>query len=228
MVLLQMLVPVPVAGFGPRIEPVKKRWFLLQVEAEALEMFIPVRVFYHYFGFRVDRFGRVDNQIYGCILHQFQSVVRPAFFPLGIDAQIAFAACKEEVIQDEFIKKPGCIFRDLLHFLPVFGIRITEGLKIIHFVDGVSDTASHFDAPFFEESNGSIQSLLIHDKKVPVGFQVDFIHMNLPGKFYPGLLQPVQIFHKLDFVSTTVNGYFEILISPREYLDGRKHDECYR
>ncbi len=142
-------------------------------------MFIPIGIFDHHLNIRVHGFCRVQDQFNCCILHQFQAVFCPAFFFFCRDTQVAFTIGEEEIIQDDFIKKTGCVGGYLLYFCTVVGIGITERFKIVAFVDGIGDATRHFNAPVPEKVNRCFQCFFINHQQIPVGFQVNLIHMNL-------------------------------------------------
>ncbi len=52
-------------------------------------------------------------------------------------------------------------------------------LKIIAFVDGVSNSAAHLNAVFCKEFLGFFEGCIGHNQQIAVGFEVNFIDMHL-------------------------------------------------
>ena len=211
-----MLVAGRIPGFGAGPYAVEDLRPVFQVEAQALEMVIPVGVLDDDLHLGIDLLGGTDHQVAAGFVHQFQAVLRPGLVPLGGNLDVLLAAGEEEVVQKELVEVTGRMLGDLLHHGAVVGVRVAEGLEIVGLVDGVGDAAGHLDALAQEEGLGLFKDGVVHQMQVSVGLQIDLIHVQLAGDGLPGGFEPLGVRHLFDLVRADVNGYFEVLVPGQE------------
>ena len=144
-VVLQVLVPCRVAGLRAGPDAVEDLRPPFEVEAEALEVVIPVRVLDDDLDLRVDGLRGADDQVAAGLVHPLQAVFGPAPVPLGGDFHVLLAAGEEEVVQEELVEMPGRRLGHFLHPFPVLRVRVAEGFEIVRFADGVGDAAGDLD-----------------------------------------------------------------------------------
>ena len=204
-----MLCITRITGFRSGPYTVKQPGTVLQIESQSLEMIVPVRIFDNHLYIRIDFLCRFQNQRLTGFSHQVSAVITPALTAFGLDFYIRFTAGKEKIIQDKVIEMPGCIFSYLLYHLPMFGIGITEGFKVIRFIDRIGDAATHFDSPVEEVLLCLFQGFIGNDQQVTVRLQIDFIDLYLLRDYIPGGVQPRKIFHLLYLICTGINRDFE-------------------
>ena len=108
-VVLQVLCRTGVAGLGARPEAVEVGGLLLEVEAQSVEVVVPVGVFDDDLHLRVHGLRRVHHQLAAGIGHQPQAVVRPALAALRADLVVVLQVDEEKVVEDDVIKKTGCV-----------------------------------------------------------------------------------------------------------------------
>nr|WP_321333098.1 hypothetical protein [uncultured Bacteroides sp.] len=138
--------------------------------------------------------------------------MRPRTTALSFDFIVGFTICKEKIVEDNEIEVFRRMFGYLLHLLAVFGVAVAERLKIIHFVDSISDAAVSLHAMLLEEFLGLLQRLARHDFQVAVCFQIDLVHLHLRRNDVPRRVQPLQVAHFLHFVGTGIHRHLEALI----------------
>ncbi len=108
LVLLQQLVgDLGVAGLGAGIDRVEGLGLLVEVEAQSLKMFEPVRVLDDHPDLGIGLAGRSQHQVPRRRPHRVQPVLSPTARALGGDIGIALGVEEEEVVQDHFVEVPG-------------------------------------------------------------------------------------------------------------------------
>ena len=112
----------------------------------------------------------------------------------------------------------------LLHHLPMLGVRIAEGLKIIALVDGKGDATSHFEALFREEFLRLLDRRIVHNQQVAMRLQIDLVHIQLTGDGRPRLTQPLLVLHLLNLRSTHIHRHLEVLVLGSHR---RHHHQCH-
>ncbi|OPZ75338.1 MAG: hypothetical protein BWY82_00322 [Verrucomicrobia bacterium ADurb.Bin474] len=138
---------ISIAGFGAGVDAVEKERFLLQVEAEVMEVLIPVRVFDDHFNLRVDRLCRFDDlgpcEI-GELLHP---EIRPGPVSLLLNAKVTFAVREVEVVEDDLVKQGGGEGDDVVHLFALFRIGVAECAEMIRFAADQGDPPGDLDPP---------------------------------------------------------------------------------
>ena len=74
----------------------------------------------------------------------------------------------------------------LLHHFSMLGIRVAESFKAIGFIYGIGNTTGGFNAFGLEEFLSLIQCSIVHNQQVAMGFQIDFVDIQLTGDNIPG------------------------------------------
>ena len=224
-VLLQVLVPAGIAGFRARVDPVEDAGLGFQVEAEALEVVVPVGVLDDDFHLRVDGFGWPEHERARGFVHLRQAELGPRALALGGDVGVGLAVGEEEVVQDELVEIAGRELHDLLHQGPVFRIGVAEGLELIALADGGGDAASHLEPFRGEELLRLVEGGLIHDHRVAVRFQIDLVDLHVPGHGGPSGFQPGRILHLLRLVDARVQGHVEVPVVRLRGEHGGERDQ---
>ncbi len=108
LVLLQQLVgDLRIAGLRAGVDGVEGLGLLIQVEAQPLEVFEPVRVFDDHPDLGIGLARRSQHQVPRRRPHGVQPVLGPAARALGGDVGVALGVEEEEVVQDHFVEVPG-------------------------------------------------------------------------------------------------------------------------
>ena len=108
-VVLQVLSRTGVAGLGARPEAVEVERFLFEVEAQPVEVVVPVGVFDDDLHLRVHGLRRVHHQLATGVGHETESVFCPTFCAFGGYLIVIFQVDEEKVVEDDVIKKTGCV-----------------------------------------------------------------------------------------------------------------------
>src|SRR6185437_2675750 len=148
-------------------------------------MLIPIRKLHNYFNLWIYCFSRANNQVFCCICHQVEAVLCPSPGTLIFYSAIVFTICKKEIIQDYFIKIFCGVFNNVFGSFTVDGVTIAKSLEAVAFVNGKGDASGNLNAPVFEEFFGDIQSMLVNNQKIAMGFKINLIHLKLAGYFIP-------------------------------------------
>jgi hypothetical protein len=135
-----MLVARRIAGLRTGVQSVEKFRPGFQIEAESLEMFVPVGVFYDDLHLRIDPPGRFENELFSRLCEQLKAKFRPTSISLRLNALFAFTAGKKKVIQYHLIEIFRREFDDLFQFFSQFRIGIAVRLKSVALVHGDGDT----------------------------------------------------------------------------------------
>ena len=125
LVLLEVLVGDDRVGWrlGAGVDPVKDLWLLVQVEAEALKMVVPVRELYDHLDLGIHVLCRLHDQVGARLIHELQPEVRPRLGALRSDVGIGLRVVEEEIVQDELVEMPRRQLGGLLHEFAVGGVR---------------------------------------------------------------------------------------------------------
>ena len=217
-----MLVAGWIPGLSSCPYSVKDLRAVLQVEAKALEIVIPVGVLDDDFHLGIGCLCGAYNQVAPGLVHQFKPVLSPASVPLCLDFDVFLAAGEEEVVQQEFVKMARSVLRHLLHPGPVLGIGVAECLKVIGLAYGIGDAACHFNALLLKESFGFIKRGVIHQQHVAVSLKIDLVHIQLAGDGFPSGLQPLGVLHLVHLEGPDIDRYFEVLVPCRRRNDRTK------
>ena len=207
-----MLVARRVTGFRAGPHAVEDLGAPFEVEAEALEIVIPVRVLDDALDLRVDGLRGADDQVAAGLVHPLQAVRGPAPVPLGGNLHVLLAAGEEEVVQEQLVEVAGRRLGHLLHPFPVFRVRIAEGFEVVRLADGVRDAAGDLEALLLEELLGLLERGVVDQEHVAVRLQVDLVHVQLAGDGLPGGFEPLGVFHLFHFIRADIDGNGEILV----------------
>jgi len=110
-----------VAGFGAGIYAIEQFRFPVEIIAQTLKMFVPVRKFDDEFDLRVRGAGRFDDEIFRGFIHQAEPELCPGVRSLGGDVRIILGGDEEEIVLDDFIEMPCGQFGGLFYELAVGG-----------------------------------------------------------------------------------------------------------
>ena len=183
-VALEMLGRVlGIPGLGAGVDHVEDVLLLAGVVAAFLIALVPVGILDDEVHLGVDALGFVHDHT-GEVLHHVEAIVLPALVALGLDAHVAGAAGKEEVIQNDLVKDRGDVPDDLHIALPVGGIGVAEGVVVgglalaVH-QHGGGDAAGGFDAVLFKEGLYLTEPLYGNIHQTPVVFQIDLVQMDV-------------------------------------------------
>ena len=108
-----------VARLGARVDRVEDLRLRLQVEPQAVEVVVPVRVLDDHLHPRVDLPRRSQDEVAGRLVQQRQAVLGPAPLAPRADLDLGLAAREEEVVEDDLVEVPRGVLDDLLHPAPV-------------------------------------------------------------------------------------------------------------
>ena len=176
-IFLEVLIAGSVARFGAGVDAVEEFWLGFQIEAQALEMLIPVRVLDHHLNFWIDRFRRLDDEVARGFIQQIEPETSPAFGSLGADAVFTLAVGKEKIVEDDFVEQPGSEFHDFLELLPMLRIGIAVGFKPVSLVHRDGDAARRANTPVLEKSLELQDGFFVRDDHVAMGFEVNLVDL---------------------------------------------------
>ena len=185
-----MLVTRGVTGFGTCPHTIEDERTILQVEAQASEMVIPVRIFNNNLHLRIHRLCWAYHQVTPSLIHQLQAVFSPSHIAFSCNFYWTLATGKEEIIEQELIKMLGRMLGNVLYNLPVFWVRIAESLKVIALINGISNTTCHFQSLLEEEVLRFFKCCVIYNQQVAMCLQINLIHIQLVRDGLPGRFQP--------------------------------------
>ena len=86
--------------------PSKRSRLLVEIEAEALEVLVPVGELDGDLDPRVDRPGRLENEVLRGLIHQVEAELRPAAVALRRDVGGVLGRDEEEVVEDDLVEVP--------------------------------------------------------------------------------------------------------------------------
>ena len=207
-----MLRRTRVARLGACPEAVEVEGLLLQVEAQSVEVVVPIGVFDDDLHLRVDGLGRVDHQLASGIGHQAQAVFGPASGAFCRNLVVVLQVDEEEVVEDEVVEEPGGIFRHLAHLLALVFACIAVGLEVGGFRTGVGDAAAHLQALGEEKLLHLLHGLFVHREGIAVRFEVDLVQVHLRAHGLPGFVQELVVSHPGHVLGADVGRYLEVLV----------------
>ena len=222
-VRLQVLVAVDaVPRLRPGVERVEVLRLRVEVEAERLEVLVPVRVLDGDLdlGVRGPR-GR-HHQAAAGLVHQRQPERGPALRAFRADAQVALAAREEEVVEDDLVEVARRERHDLLQPLPVLGVRIAVRFELVRFVDGDRDAARHLHALAVEEAPGLVERGLVRDDRVAVRLEVDLADLHVGRDGGPDVLEVRGVLHLAHLVDAAIHGDAEVPVAAGARGGGRR------
>ena len=226
-IVLQMLGRCRVARLRTSPEAIEIERFLLEVEAEAMEMVVPVRILDDDLYLRIHLLRGIHNEFTPGIGHQSQTILRPTFPTplLGGYLFIVLQIDEEEVVEDKVIEELSCIFRHLLHLLPLHRTSITVSLEVGGFRTGIGYATTHLKALREEEFLHFRHRLLVHGEGVAVGFQIDLVEIYLHTHRLPGLVEELVVGHPRHVLRPDVCRHLEVFILSCHCRQGR-HYHC--
>ena len=161
-----MLVTTWVTCFSASPHTIEDERTILQVEAQASEMVIPIRIFNNNLHLGIHRLCRTYHQVTPSLVHELQAVFSPSHIAFSCNFYWTLATGKEEIIEQELVEMLGRMLGNILHDLPVLRVRIAESLKIIALINGIGNTTSHFQSLFQEEVLCFLNGSIIHNQQV--------------------------------------------------------------
>ena len=66
-----------------------------------------------------------------------------------------------------------------MHLFAIYGVGVGECLEIVRLIDGISDSACHFEALREEILLGLFDGFVGHNQQVAVRLELDFVHFQL-------------------------------------------------
>ncbi len=180
-VLLQQLVgDHRVACFGTGIDAVIHQRLFLQVEAQPLEVLVPVGEFDNDVDLRVHALCRPQHQVGGNLAHLFQAVLRPRPVALGGNVGVGFRRIKEEVVHDDFVEVARRRLDRLLAFGAVLGIFVVEGAELaVEPAGGQRHAARDLDPLGLEFLLDRFRLGVTEEIVVAIDFQIDLVEGHL-------------------------------------------------
>ena len=141
-VVLQMLGRRGVACLSTSPDTVEVGWFLLKIEARAVEVVIPIGVLDDDLHLRIHLLCWLNDKLTPSIGHQSEAVLRPTLRALGGNLVVVLQVDEEEVVEDKVVEKLSRIFCNLPDNLPLVRTGIAVSLKVLRLRTGVGDAAT--------------------------------------------------------------------------------------
>ena len=163
-VVLQMLVTSGITCFSTCPYTIKDSRTILEIEAQACKMIVPVRVLDNYLHFGIYSFSWSYHQFPTCFIHQLQAILCPSHISFCCHLYRTLTAGKEEVVKQKFIEMLCCVLCNILHNLSMFWVRITESFKLISLIHGICNTASHLYTLLKEEILCFLKGSIIYNQ----------------------------------------------------------------
>ena len=145
-VVLQVLCRGGVAGLRARPDAVEVCRLLLEVEAQTVEMVVPVGIFDDDLYLRIHLLGGFHHELPAGVGHQPEAVLRPALRALGGNLVIVLQVDEEEVVEDKVIEELRRILSHLFHNLTFVRSGVAVSLEVGRLAAGVGDAAAHLEA----------------------------------------------------------------------------------
>ncbi len=181
LVLLQQLVGDDrIARLGAGIDAVIHQRFLFQVEAQALEVLVPVGELDDDVDLGIDLVRRPQHQVGGDFAHLFKAILRPRLVALGGDVGVRLRRIEEEVVHDDFVEVTRRGFHRLLAFGAVLGVFIVESAELAACTAGRQrHTARYLDALGLEFLLDRLRLGIRQKVVVAIDLQIDLVERHL-------------------------------------------------
>src|ERR1035437_12210 len=217
-----------VARLGAGVNAVENFRLLVEVEAEALKMFIPVRKFDHHLHLRIHRARRFDDQIFRRLVHQFETELRPAFFTLGRDVGFVLRRVKKEIVLNDFVKMPRRQFRRVFDERAVFWIRVAKRFELA--TDAAvrqRQAAGNAHAVVEKEFFDLLEQLIVRQPPVALHLDVNLVHLQLAADARPVVRELLRILKTLHDADGNINRHVKVRVIASA-TDGRPKNQAVK
>src|SRR6185312_8109993 len=181
LVLLQQLIGRHwIARLGTGVDVIEHLRLAIEIEAEALEVLIPVRVLDDHLDVRVDAASRPEDHVLRHVPHLAQPVLGPALRALGADVRIAARVVEGEVIEHHGIEMARRHAHGALGRCDVLRILVIERAERAALVGrGERDASIDADAACPEEARDPPERGRIGEYAAAVLLEVHLVEMHL-------------------------------------------------
>ena len=210
-VVLQMLGRSGIARLSACPDAVEVLGLLLQVEAQSVEVVVPVGVLHNHLHLGVHLLGRTHHQLATSIGHQTQSVFRPTLRALGSYLVVVLQVDEEEIVENKVIEQFCGVFGHLFYYLALVSTGIAVGLEISRLTTCVSNASAHLQSLREEELLHLQHGFLVYGEGITMGLQIDLVEIHLSAHGLPCLVEELVVGHPRHILCTDVGGNLEIL-----------------
>ena len=213
-ILLEQLIGDDrVACFGARVDPVEHVRLLGEIEAKAVEMLVPVRIFDDDASARIFLVRGTEDQITADLAHFGDAVVGPAAIALRRNVRVALGGVEEEVVEDHLVEVPRDEPDGALAFRSVRGTLVIEGPELpARSSRGERYAARCLNAMRFELALHGVKVRVSGELPITIGLDVDLIEFELRGDAREVAVERRRIGQPLSVVNRHVDRDTEVLI----------------